>query len=141
MSPVARRRQLLDVSRSLVATSGFGELTVEAVAREAGVTRPVVYDLFGDLDGLVTALIDREQQIALAPLLELVGRGAPAEGTAVEEFLTVVLTGFLEAVHRDKATWQLVLMPPQRVSEDIRRRFTDSRELLAAACKSYFVEV
>ena len=132
MSPVARRRQLLDVSRGLVATGGFGELTVEAVAREAGVTRPVVYDLFGDLDGLVTALIDREQQIALAPLLDLVGRGTPAEGTGVEEFLTAVLTGFLEAVHRDKATWQLVLMPPQRVSEDIRRRFTDSRELLAA---------
>ncbi|MEI2702254.1 MAG: TetR/AcrR family transcriptional regulator [Baekduia sp.] len=132
MSPADRRRQLLDVARQVVTVDGFGALTIESVAREAGVTRPVVYDLFGDLDGLVTALIDREQQIALAPLLELVGRGEPPAGTGVEEFLTVVLTGFLEAVHVDKPTWRLVLMPPQRVSPEIRRRFTDSRELLAA---------
>lgn len=131
MAAQDRRRQLLDVSRDLVNTDGFDGLTVEAVARKAGVTRPVVYDLFGDLDGLVTALIDREQQIALAPLLNLVGHGDPTEST-LEDFLERALTGFLEAVHADKQTWQLVLMPPQRVSEPIRRRFHDSRELLAA---------
>ncbi len=131
MAAQDRRRQLLDVSRDLVNSDGFDALTVEAVARTAGVTRPVVYDLFGDLDGLVTALIDREQQIALAPLLNLVGHGDPDVST-LEEFLELALTGFLEAVHENKQTWQLVLMPPQRVSEPIRRRFHDSRELLAA---------
>lgn len=132
MAAQDRRRQLLDVSRDLVNSDGFDALTVESVARSAGVTRPVVYDLFGDLDGLVTALIDREQQIALAPLLELVGHGDPEGPGSIEEFVEVALTGFLEAVHKDKQTWQLVLMPPQRVSEPVRRRFHDSRELLAA---------
>ena len=61
------------MTRDLVAAGGFDALTIDGVARAAKVSRPVVYDLFGDLDGLVTALIDREQQIALAPLMALVG--------------------------------------------------------------------
>jgi len=132
MAAQDRRRQLLDVARDLLNADGFDALTVEAVARKAGVTRPVVYDLFGDLDGLVTALIDREQQIALAPLLDLVGQGEPTTEMTVEEFLEFALTGFLDAVHTDKKTWQLVLMPPQRVGAPVRRRFADSRALLAA---------
>jgi AcrR family transcriptional regulator len=130
MAPEDRRRQLLDTARSLIADVGFDGLTVEAVARAADVTRPVVYDLFGDLDGLVIALIDREQQIALSPLLSIISSGAPQHETP-EEFIGRALGAFLQAVQDDRETWQLVLMPPQRVSRGVRRRFTASRELIA----------
>ena len=119
------------MTRDLVAAGGFDALTIDGVARAAKVSRPVVYDLFGDLDGLVTALIDREQQIALAPLMALVGTGDPPAGTDPEQFLADVVAGFLAAVRADRTTWKLVLMPPQGVSQPVRRRFTDTRLAIA----------
>jgi len=61
MSAPERRRQLLDVTRSIVARDGFHAVSIEAVAREAGITRPVVYGHFTDLPGLLEALVDQEQ--------------------------------------------------------------------------------
>ena len=55
----------------MLVDGGFDAVTVEAVAARAGVTRPVIYDMFGDLEGLMLALIDREEVAALAPLLAL----------------------------------------------------------------------
>ena len=60
LPPEERRRQLLDAALEVLAEEGFDALTVEAVARRAGLTRPVIYDQFGDLDGLLLALVDRE---------------------------------------------------------------------------------
>ena len=45
-------------------TGGTREQIAEAVAREAGITRPVVYGHFGDLRGLLEALVERETAVA-----------------------------------------------------------------------------
>ena len=39
---------------------GFHAVSIEAVAREAGITRPIVYGHFDDLGGLLEALVERE---------------------------------------------------------------------------------
>src|SRR5436190_2175824 len=49
MSGAERREQLLDATKSIVDERGFHAASIEAVAREAGITRPVVYGHFGDL--------------------------------------------------------------------------------------------
>ncbi|HET9012763.1 MAG TPA: helix-turn-helix domain-containing protein, partial [Gemmatimonadaceae bacterium] len=68
MSAEQRREQLLDVTKSLALERGFHAVSIEAVAREAGITRPVVYGHFEDLGGLLEALVDRESRRALAQL-------------------------------------------------------------------------
>src|SRR6478672_9862208 len=120
MSAEARREQLLDVTKAIVAERGFHAVSIEAVAREAGITRPIVYGHFSDLAGLLEALVDREGERALAQLAKLLptdlGSGDPSEQ------LLAGLRGYLDAVQADPATWRLVLMPPEGAPEILRER-------------------
>src|SRR5436305_14923562 len=78
-----RREQLLDMTKSIVERQGFHAVPIEAVAREAGVSRPIVYGHFKDLPGLLEALVEREGARALAQratgLLSDLRRGDPRE--------------------------------------------------------------
>jgi AcrR family transcriptional regulator len=53
----ARRTQLLDAAAAVVGREGVGNLTIAAVAVEAGVSRQWVYEHFADLDELYRSLI------------------------------------------------------------------------------------
>ncbi len=132
LAPELRREQLLDAALDVLTEAGFDAITIEAVARRAGVTRPVVYDAFGDLHGLLLALIEREEQAALTPLLEIVGvAGHPAESVDPERFLVDAVTAFLRAVKANPRTWRLVLMPPRGSSQELGERIRRSRRILA----------
>lgn len=54
-----RERQLLDVAEKLFKVQGYENTSIEDVARAAGVSRPVVYQHFGDKDGLFVACVRR----------------------------------------------------------------------------------
>jgi AcrR family transcriptional regulator len=129
LPPAERRRRLLDAALEVVDARGFHGLTVEAVARRAGVTRPVVYDLFGDLGGLLLALAEREEAAALATLAAIVP--ADPAGRAPDELLVGTIESFLAAVRRAPRTWRLVLRPPEGTPPALRARITDSRRRLA----------
>ncbi len=130
LAPAARRAQLLDAALDVLVTSGFAAVTIEAVAARAGVTRPVVYDQFGDLEGLMVALVDTAEASALAPLLEIVGV-VPADDVDPEQFLSDAVLAFLRAVRADPRTWRLVLTPPRGASRQLRGRIRRSRRLVA----------
>ncbi len=130
LPPQERRVQLLDAALDLIADEGFAAVSVEAVARRAGVTRPVVYDAFGDLDGLMLALIDREEEAALGPLLAIVG-GDPGDDVDPEDFLVDSVLAFLRAVRENPRTWRFVLMPPRGSTRQMRERIVRTRRLIA----------
>jgi len=104
-----RRAQLLDVTKAIVAARGFHAVSIEAVARGAGVSRPIVYGHFKDLRGLLEALVLRESARALEQLT-LVLPTALGEPRAQ---LLSALRAYLAAVEADPDTWRLVLMPPE----------------------------
>ena len=67
-----RRRELLDAADRVVHRSGAG-FSMDEIATEAGITKPVVYRHFGDKDGLQEALTERyvdELKQALRPAIE-----------------------------------------------------------------------
>jgi AcrR family transcriptional regulator len=130
LPPEVRRRELLDAALDVITEDGFDALSVEAVSRRAGVTRPVVYDLFGDLEGLTLALLDREEQTALGPMLEIVG-GDPGDDVDPEAFLYDGVLAFLRAVHANPRTWRLVLFPPRGRSPELQARIAATRRLIA----------
>jgi AcrR family transcriptional regulator len=130
LAPEERRVQLLDAALDVVAERGFGALTVEAIAVRAGVTRPVVYDAFGDLESLKLALLDHAERGALEPLLEIVDVQPGGEADP-DEFLRVSVLRFLEAVRDDPRTWRLVLAPPHGSSPELAARIRRSRRLIA----------
>ena len=111
MSADQRREQLLDVTKTIVAERGFHAVSIEAVARQAGITRPVVYGHFKDLAGLLEALVERESERALGQLAGVLPHDLAAGDP--RELLLSALRGYLEAVQADPATWRLVLMPPE----------------------------
>lgn len=57
-----RRRQLLDAMLRLVRQNGIDAVTMSAVAREADVSRRLVYDHFADLSTLYEAFLDDRVQ-------------------------------------------------------------------------------
>ncbi len=129
LAPQERRRQLLDAALVVVEADGFGGVSIEAIARGASVTRPVVYDLFGDLDRLMLALIERETDRALIALREIL----PDDPTGLDpdELLVRGMREFLEAVRLEPRTWRLVLLPPDGAPRALRARSTENRRRLA----------
>jgi AcrR family transcriptional regulator len=57
-----RRAQLLDVARRVFGTSGFHGVSMEEVAKEAGVTKPILYDHFNSKEELYVALLEADAQ-------------------------------------------------------------------------------
>src|SRR5204862_4835738 len=60
MTGKERRQQLLDVGRHLFAERGLDGTSVEEIAAQAGVSKPVVYEHFGGKEGLYAVVVDRE---------------------------------------------------------------------------------
>jgi len=75
--PRERRRQLLDAAEQLLASVGSDALRMDAVARAAGVTRPVVYEHFGDRDGLIIALLERHAALVRDHVRDATTPGQP----------------------------------------------------------------
>jgi AcrR family transcriptional regulator len=130
LSAEQRRAQLLDSAYDALLELGFGRMTIEAVAARAGVTRPVVYDAFGDLETLMLALIERADRLANGALQQIIGAEPPADIDPAE-YLIVAVESFLAAVVADPRTWRLVLMPPPGNSPELRRRIALARRRLA----------
>lgn len=53
------RSVILDRAVELLAASESGDISTRAVCEAAGVGQPVLYQLFGDKDGLLAAVADR----------------------------------------------------------------------------------
>jgi AcrR family transcriptional regulator len=90
----------------------------------------VVYDHFGDLPGLLEAMLDRESARSLAQLADVLP--SPDEGRDPREALVGALRGYLEAVRAEPITWRLVLMPPEGAPASLRERITQGRAAVVA---------
>ncbi len=130
MTGEERREQILGVTQRLVAEQGFHAVSIEAVCRAAEISRPVVYGHFGDLSGLLAALIARVNERALAQLATVL----PADLTGADpaEELVRSLGAYLEAVRTDPLTWRLVLMPPEGTPPALRDGIAEGRTAVLA---------
>jgi AcrR family transcriptional regulator len=53
-----RERQLVELGERLFAERGFAKASMDELARRAGVTKPVIYELFGSKEGLFRACLE-----------------------------------------------------------------------------------
>ncbi len=87
MTGKERRAQLLDIGRRLFAERGLDGTSIEEIAAQAGVSKPVVYEHFGGKEGLYAVVVDREVERFLTmatTLLEGEDNMAKFEVAAVE---------------------------------------------------------
>ncbi len=71
MTGMERREQLLDIGRRLFAKRGLDGTSIEEIAAQAGVSKPVVYEHFGGKEGLYAVVVDREVDRFLSMATEL----------------------------------------------------------------------
>ena len=122
-----RREQLLDAAIAVIVRDGYAGVSVEAIAREAGVTRPVVYGVFDGLTPLLTALLDRQEARALAQLQEAMSDDASLL-TSPDEFLVNAAVRMIDAITDDPHTWRPILLAPSGTPEMVRERIERDRE-------------
>jgi AcrR family transcriptional regulator len=130
MSAEQRREQILDATKAIAAQDGFHAVSIEAVARKAGITRPIVYAHFGDLPGLLETLVERESARALAQLAAVLP--TDLEEGDPRETLLAAQRGYLEVVASDPDTWRLILMPTEGAPAILRERIGGGRAAVVA---------
>jgi AcrR family transcriptional regulator len=109
MPPDQRREQLVDAALQVIIEQGYGGVSIEAIARTAGVTRPVIYDHFPNLGRLLHALVEREERYSAEQLSRVVPDD-PGDRDPVE-VLAGSVRRFLDAVTARPETWRIILLP------------------------------
>jgi AcrR family transcriptional regulator len=124
LPPAERREQLLDAALAVIAERGYAGVSMEAIARAAGVTKPVVYDLFANLGELLRALLEREEARALAQLAEAM---PAAPSSDPDELVVDGFNAFLGSVRANPASWRLILIPVEGTPEIVREHVDAGR--------------
>jgi AcrR family transcriptional regulator len=109
MSASARRAQLIEVGRTVFAQRGYDGATLEEIADQAKVSRPVLYEHFGGKEGLYAVIVDREMEYLVRRIAEAIATGTPRVRIeqAALAFLTYVRghpDGFAVLTHDAPAT-------------------------------------
>lgn len=121
-----RRRQILDATLRVVARDGYSGLTMDVIAKEAGVTRTPLYAIFGDLPTLLRAAVDEGEARARAAIPEQLLLTDPGDATPAQ-ILSMACRMFLDAVQADPLTWQVLLLAPSGQPEMVRHRYGSNR--------------
>ena len=74
-----RERQILDVAHARFARDGYANVTMDGVAAEVGVTKPLLYAYWGNKERIYLACLERDAQRLLETVGDAVG-SAPRPG-------------------------------------------------------------
>lgn len=128
MAPEDRREHLLDCALRVLVRDGFYNVSIEAIAKEAGVSRPVVYDAYGGLEALLNALLDRTQKRALRQVLGILNEvGAPED---VDAWLVEGTQRVIELMQSDPDVWRPILGLVRGAPRDVRDRIEETRTVI-----------
>jgi AcrR family transcriptional regulator len=135
LPPAERREQLLDAALAVIAEGGYAGVSMESVARAAGVTKPVVYDLFANRGELLRALLRREEARAFEALAAAMPQ-EPTPDADPDQVLVAGATAFLRAVAENPTPWRLILMPADGTPAAVREHVERGRRLVVAQLES-----
>ena len=98
---------MLDAALKLFLQTGYDGTSMQAVADEAGVTKPVVYACFDSKDDLFRSLLAREEQRIVG---EIQGAFSNADLSDPETTLVEGFTGFLRAADDSPEVYRLIFL-------------------------------
>jgi AcrR family transcriptional regulator len=97
-----RERQMLQIASRVFAQRGFHAASMDEIARECGVTKPMLYAYFDSKEGLFLAVIDRTGKALVAAVEKLLAepdaRARLSRGTSL----------ILEFIARDRHAWAVM---------------------------------
>lgn len=123
------RQKALTIAERIITTDGLAALQARRVATEAGCAVGTLYNVFGDMDGLIIAA--NQETVGLLGAVLVESHKASAGGS-VERRLTDLATAYLAFAVAHQNRWRAVfehrMAPTAEVPEDYR---ADQARLLA----------
>lgn len=128
MNADERRNQLLDVLCDIVLSEGFAAVSIDRVARDANIARTVIYSHFGNLDGMLDALVERTADRALSQVRSVVPDFPLAQDPG--DVLAEAIGTFTSVVRADPVTWRIALLPADGAPAQLRQRLGAGRDAI-----------
>jgi len=128
-----RERQLVELAEALFAERGYAGASMDELARRAGITKPVVYELFGSKEGLFGECVDR----SIERLAAEIATAVRAEGEA-EARLRAGGLAFIRFAAGNRVAWDLMSMGGSFEEKARAVRSSQAeliRELMAEMCR------
>jgi len=124
--------QTVAAAHGLFAERGYAAVTMDGVAAAVGVTKPLLYNYFGNKEQLYLACLERAGDGLVTTVVEAVGQTSePAEA------LRVGMRAFFEFVDEDRAAWAVLFDETLPAGGEIAERVggyrTQLRDFVAAS--------
>jgi AcrR family transcriptional regulator len=120
-----REEQTLEAARILFAERGFAAVTMDEIAAEVGVTKPLLYTYFGNKEGLYLACMEP----AAEALVDTVAAAVEATEHPAET-LRAGVHAFFIFVDADRDAWRVLFDETLPAGAEPARRAAEQRERL-----------
>jgi len=127
LGPERRRPLVLDAAFGLFMRRGYESTSMEAIAAEAGVTKPVVYACYPSKAELFEALLGREEERVLGEIQASLPAAADLEDP--ETVLVDAFTAFLGAVTASPDAYRVVFLGEGGANAAVARRVRRGRQM------------
>lgn len=135
MPAAERREQLLDAALTMIVRDGYRAVSIDAIARELDVTRPVVYNLYDSIEPLLYALLDRQAKRALTAVASAVlTAGITAAPTSAQT--RALIAELVAMVANDPSSWSPIFMTPTDAPAVVRERIQRDRDIVRKQFKA-----
>ncbi len=124
LSPDARRAQLIDLGVRMLATRTLEDLSVEALAEQAGISRGLLFHYFRSKQ-------EFHLEVIRASAHELLERTAPDDSLAPHEQLRTSLSAFIDYVTENRDAYIALVRGAASGDETVRQVFDETRTELA----------
>jgi AcrR family transcriptional regulator len=131
LGPARRRPLVLDAALRVLVARGSGDVSMDAIAEAAGVTKPVLYACYSSKGELLQALLDREEQRLLAHMASVIP-GRPNLDDPLAG-LRDGFSAFLATVAAAPDSWRVILVAERGSDPEIRRRVERGRRVQVEA--------
>ena len=122
-----REEQILDAAGLVFAERGFALASVGAVARRAGISKPLIYNYFGSKDGLLIACLARASELVVDEIERTANLGEVGLARAL-----VTLDGIFRALEPQPWAWRILHDPTIVHTEGVEAVLETYRERMAA---------
>ena len=126
-----RMEQTVAAAHALFAERGYAAVTMDGVAAAVGVTKPLLYNYFGNKEQLYLACLERAGDGLVATVVAAVG-----DTTNPTEALSLGLHAFFDFVDQDRPAWAVLfdetLPAGGEIAEQVAGYRTRLRDLIAA---------
>lgn len=117
-----RMEQALLAAHRLFAERGYAAVTMEEVAAAVGVTKPLLYNYFGNKERLYIACMKRSGDALVTTILETVG-----DASSPSEALNDGLRAFFSFLDADRSAWAVLFDETLPHSGELADRVADYR--------------